>query len=77
MAGNVWERVADAFHESYAGAPDDGAAWLGDDDTLGVIRGGSFVNDERLLTVSHRSTSPPDARFDNLGFRLSRSRPNR
>ncbi len=28
MLGNVWEWTEDCWHESYAGAPSDGSAWM-------------------------------------------------
>lgn len=43
--GNAGELVADCWHDSYAGAPEDGSAWLATDGGLCdnvVIRGGSW-----------------------------------
>jgi formylglycine-generating enzyme required for sulfatase activity len=45
MHGNVWEWVQDCWHDSYEGAPDDGAAWEeadGGDCGRRVVRGGSW-----------------------------------
>ncbi|HEV7396860.1 MAG TPA: formylglycine-generating enzyme family protein, partial [Pyrinomonadaceae bacterium] len=46
MHGNVWERCADDWHESYGGystAPNDGSVWEGGSDpSLHVIRGGAW-----------------------------------
>ena len=45
VLGNVWEWVEDCWHDSYAGAPRDGHAWLGDDGgdcSRRVLRGGSW-----------------------------------
>lgn len=39
--GNVWEWCADTWHETYAGAPTDGAAWLDSTSANRVARGGS------------------------------------
>jgi formylglycine-generating enzyme required for sulfatase activity len=43
MHGNVWECVQDVWHDSYAGAPSDGSAWMsGGDQSRRVLRGGSW-----------------------------------
>lgn len=42
MHGNVWEWVADHYHEKYQGAPIDGSAWIsGGNDGERLLRGGS------------------------------------
>ncbi|BAY30157.1 hypothetical protein NIES2107_20010 [Nostoc carneum NIES-2107] len=41
MHGNVWEWCQDDWHSSYKGAPTDGTAWLNENDTSAVLRGGS------------------------------------
>ena len=53
--GNVWEWVEDCWHTSYADAPKDGRAWTtGGDCTLRVLRGGSWINEPRLLRAAYR-----------------------
>ena len=43
MHGNVWEWVADVWHETYDGAPGDGSAWIdGGDQSKRVRRGGDW-----------------------------------
>lgn len=45
MAGNVWEWTEDCWHDSYAGAPNDGSVWRetgGGDCGRRVLRGGSW-----------------------------------
>jgi formylglycine-generating enzyme required for sulfatase activity len=43
MYGNVWERCEDVWHESYAGAPMNGSAWIsGEEQSRRVLRGGSW-----------------------------------
>ena len=43
MAGNVWQMTQDWFHDSYAGAPSDGSAWLSAAGYPRVLRGGSWA----------------------------------
>jgi formylglycine-generating enzyme required for sulfatase activity len=73
MHGNVWEWCEDWHHETYYGAPMDGSAWLsGGEQKYRVLRGGSW----RSYVLSHlRSASrylrgAPDARDNNIGFRI-------
>ncbi|MEM1345709.1 MAG: SUMF1/EgtB/PvdO family nonheme iron enzyme, partial [Pseudomonadota bacterium] len=42
MHGNVYEWCADAWNESYEGAPRDGSVWQTGDTNLAVLRGGSW-----------------------------------
>ena len=56
MHGNVSEWVEDCWHDSYAGAPEDGRAWLegeGGDCSTRIVRGGSwpFHQDEARSAV--------------------------
>lgn len=74
MLGNVWEWVEDCWHDRYAGAPVDGAAW-GDADggvcERRVVRGGSWTNFPRYLRSVNRYRSAPGYRSDFIGFRLA------
>ena len=71
MHGNVAELVADAWHESYCGAPGDGSAWEGPAGALGVVRGGGWDALPRILRCAFRDAIHPAARFDNVGFRVA------
>jgi len=73
MSGNVWEWVADIWHNNYEGAPTDGNAW-GDSGDYRVGRGGSWGNGARGCRVANRGNNAPSDRGDILGFRLCRSR---
>jgi len=42
MHGNVWEWCEDDWHDNYEGAPTNGIAWLSEDSSTKVIRGGSW-----------------------------------
>ncbi len=71
LAGNVWEWVADTYHETYEGAPADGSAWEGGQDR--VFRGGSFLSPEDALRVTNRSFMNPLDHTDALGVRCCRT----
>ena len=72
--GNVWEWTADAWHDSYLGAPTDGSAWDGPAGSYRVLRGGSFYNsDAGYLRADYRNFVDPGHRYDGVGFRLARS----
>ena len=75
ISGNVWEWCEDAYHDSYAGAPTDGSAWLGSGPNR-VNRGGSWGYSAGYVRVALRRWLGPSCTFDNLGFRvcLARSR---
>jgi formylglycine-generating enzyme required for sulfatase activity len=73
MLGNVWEWVEDIWHDSYVGAPVDGAAWLeSGDPNYRVIRGGSWHNETELVRAAIRRERESKVRFDTLGFRVVR-----
>ncbi|RNC73353.1 MAG: formylglycine-generating enzyme family protein [Desulfuromonadales bacterium] len=71
-AGNVWEWCHDTWHENYEGAPADGKAWVGGDDSRRVQRGGSFGSKPRYIRSSARGRGAPDGRYVYLGFRVLR-----
>ena len=71
MHGNVWEWVADCWHNNYEGAPTDGSAWTnGCVLTLAVVRGGSWSIAPRYLRSAYRDRVAPSDRHVNNGFRL-------
>ena len=64
MHGNVWEWVADCWHENYARAPRDGTAWTsGGNCGRRVLRGGSWnsLSGEPAFGVSQLPTMPARA----------------
>jgi formylglycine-generating enzyme required for sulfatase activity len=74
MHGNVWERVEDCWHASYAGAPSDGNEWATScTDGRRVVRGGSAYNDPWDLRAGIRTGVSTDVRNGSLGFRLART----
>ena len=75
MSGNVWEWVADHWHDNYESAPDDSSAWVDRDKrAFRVIRGGGWASSARNCRVAFRSNLDPSYRNFNVGFRLGLSR---
>ena len=74
MHGNVWEWTEDCYHDSYAGAPSDGAAWTGGECARRVARGGSWYDHPGHVRSSGRYGHATDYRGINLGFRLLQDR---
>jgi formylglycine-generating enzyme required for sulfatase activity/uncharacterized protein with WD repeat len=68
--GNLWEWVADSYHESYQGAPTDGSVWEGEGNRR-VFRGGSFGNGPYVCRAAYRFGYSSDDRDDVLGFRVA------
>jgi formylglycine-generating enzyme required for sulfatase activity len=74
MHGNVYEWVADTWHESYQGAPVDGSAWITEGGTVRrILRGGSWGSRPTDLRSANRFKDSPDIRVGNYGFRVARS----
>jgi formylglycine-generating enzyme required for sulfatase activity/uncharacterized caspase-like protein len=71
MHGNVWDWCLDHWHESYEGAPTDGSAWTtGGDDSLRVLRGGSWGDIPRNCRSACRDGYARGSQNFYLGFRL-------
>jgi formylglycine-generating enzyme required for sulfatase activity len=71
MHGNVWEWCLDHWHGNYEDAPDDGSAWLTDDEEASrVQRGGSWNNNPRDCRSASRNLYNPDFDIDGIGFRV-------
>jgi formylglycine-generating enzyme required for sulfatase activity len=76
MLGNVWEWNQDCYTDTYEGAPADGSPWETAEDTdcsVGVLRGGSWINDPRGVRSANRYWVAPDSRGSDIGFRLART----
>jgi formylglycine-generating enzyme required for sulfatase activity len=74
LHGNVWEWVQDVWHDSYAGAPSDGSAWMsGGDPSRRVLRGGSWNYTPQYLRSAYRDWSAPGYRGGDAGFRIART----
>jgi formylglycine-generating enzyme required for sulfatase activity len=74
LLGNVWEWLEDCYHASYAGAPQDGRAWMRDCEPprRRVVRGGSYGDAAELLRSSYRLRARPGNRYATVGFRVAR-----
>jgi formylglycine-generating enzyme required for sulfatase activity len=71
MQGNVWEWVADCWHDNYQGAPEHGTAWEGGDRCASrVVRGGAWDDGPDALRSAFRNHWSPSYRYADLGFRL-------
>jgi formylglycine-generating enzyme required for sulfatase activity len=76
MSGNVWEFVADCWHENYKDAPADGSAWLqiGKENCSPPVRGGGWFNFPRSLRAAVRNRyRAADDVYSLGGFRLTRT----
>lgn len=77
MHGNVFEWCQDHRHGNYEGAPRDGSAWIeSGDDSLRIIRGGSWLYDPRNCRSAYRYYYAPADRGGIIGFRVVCSAPS-
>ncbi len=71
MHGNVWEWCLDHRHDNYEGAPNDGSAWLTDDESVRrVVRGGSWDFNPKNCRSASRLTYLPVVVGNFIGFRV-------
>ena len=75
--GNVWEWVADCWHENYQGAPVDGTAWFENCASAEkrVLRGGSFRDEPDNLRAAKRTWNFVGNADYDVGFRLAKTLP--
>jgi formylglycine-generating enzyme required for sulfatase activity len=71
MVGNVWEWVADSYHDNYRGAPEDGTVWK-EQEGKRVVRGCSWFNKPKDCRIANRFLS--NSKLKNIGFRCVRTR---
>jgi len=72
MIGNVFEWVADPWHDDYKGAPKDGSVWTTSGSDGRVVRGGAWSNDGRSHRSGDRIWGYEGSR-PWVGFRLART----
>jgi formylglycine-generating enzyme required for sulfatase activity len=70
MHGNVWEWCLDHWHGNYEDAPDDGRAWLTDNEDARVQRGGSWNIKPRDCRCASRDFNLPVNVHGSIGFRV-------
>ncbi len=77
MHGNVWEWCEDDWHSNYTGAPEDGSAWMdndnhsqGDEGIIKLLRGGSWVYPARFCRSAVRSYFHARGQHGYVGFRV-------
>lgn len=73
-AGNVSEWVEDCYHDNYDGAPADGSAWVTDQCSERVVRGGSYLNAAKSISSSRRESVPAKHAEKHIGFRVVRDK---
>jgi formylglycine-generating enzyme required for sulfatase activity len=72
MHGNVWEWCEDDWHYNYAGAQDDGTAWIDKDYHYPIVRGGSWFNVPYLCRSAYRANVDGSDYIDFFdGFRVA------
>ncbi|MDT4965279.1 MAG: hypothetical protein QOJ64_16 [Acidobacteriota bacterium] len=69
MHGNVWEWCLDIYHDSYNGAPVNGAAWT-DGSGFRVVRGGSWISRADALRSTVRERGEEEFESASIGFRV-------
>lgn len=72
MHGNVYEWVADCWHDHYNGAPVDGSVWKEKRCELVQIRGNDWGEAPIFSRSANRNSNAPQERCDWLGFRVTR-----
>jgi formylglycine-generating enzyme required for sulfatase activity len=76
MHGNVWEWCQDYWHDSYAGAPTDGSAWLKGGNAERRILRGAWNGHPWHCRSAYRDYGEPDFRYyGGGGFRVVCSAP--
>jgi len=73
MHGNVWEWCEDSWHGNYVGHPNDGSAWITNDENYSrrELRGGSWNINPLYCRVAFRNSCDRAIIYDRFGFRVS------
>ena len=71
LSGNVWEWCEDDYHRNYAGALEDGSAWIDMPRGEGrVLRGGGYYFEAFGCRPTYRNGDHPGVCSSGVGFRL-------
>lgn len=70
--GNISEWVEDCWHDNYARAPRDSAAWVNPGCASRVIRGGSWASAPDQARSAYRLSVVASSRSARVGFRIAR-----
>ena len=70
MHGNVWAWCEDTWHGSYDDAPVDGSAWIGNQSTRSLLRGGSWADPPRRCRSAYRGRNLREGGYNRTGFRV-------
>lgn len=73
MHGNVLEWCEDDWHGNYEGAPEDGRAWINNDNrsqSRNLLRGGSWYDVPQNCRSTSRYNNVRDYRYYSIGFRV-------
>lgn len=72
MLGNAAEWTQDCWNANYAGAPNDGSAWLSGDCVMRAVRGGAWDDVPAGVRAAYRVGSPVTVRVYARGLRVAR-----
>jgi len=74
MHGNVWEWLADPWHDNYEGAPSDGSVWEEEGKhSHRLLRGGSWVLNPKFCRCANRNKGTTVCQNNLRGFRVAQS----
>lgn len=71
--GRVYDWVEDCWHDTYQGAPTDGSAWIEDDCSRHVLRGGSLSRAAQTRRAAARIWFGPSNRMHYMSVRVART----
>ncbi|MEA5534070.1 bifunctional serine/threonine-protein kinase/formylglycine-generating enzyme family protein [Crocosphaera sp. XPORK-15E] len=70
MHGNVWEWCTDTWHDDYHNAVNNGSAWVNQESSRCVIRGGSWVDNPKNCRSASRNYFERENYSHHIGFRV-------